>query len=87
VITSKVKFRLISYPEIEDYIDSGEPFDKAGSYAIQGKARKFVKCVEGDVLNVIGLPIRAITTEFRKQRWNVSRRKKTSRGFGKNKKR
>lgn len=60
VESSKVRFRVLSEQEIEDYVKSGEPQDKAGAYGIQGKASKFVENVEGLVSNVIGLPIEVI---------------------------
>jgi len=43
--------------EIRDYIQSGEPFDKAGAYGIQGLASKFVNRIEGCYFNVVGLPV------------------------------
>lgn len=55
--TSWVTFREISRSEIESYVASGEPMDKAGAYAIQGGASGFVSSVEGEVSTVIGLPV------------------------------
>jgi septum formation protein len=52
-----VRFRPLSEEEIEDYVASGEPMDKAGGYAIQGLASKFVERVEGCYFNVVGLPV------------------------------
>lgn len=60
VENSKVQFRTLSGQEIDDYVKSGEPHDKAGAYAIQESGGKFVKNVEGLVSNVIGLPIEII---------------------------
>ncbi len=57
---SRVKFAELSQEEIELYIKSGEPFDKAGGYAIQGIARLFIEWIEGDYYNVVGLPIRKL---------------------------
>lgn len=52
-----VTFRTISREEIEKYVDSGEPMDKAGAYAIQGGAAQFVQSVAGSSSNVVGLPV------------------------------
>lgn len=51
-----VRFRALSAGEIEDYVASGEPMDKAGAYGIQGGAAKFLERMEGPLDNVIGLP-------------------------------
>ncbi len=55
--TTLVTFRTLSEEEIRDYIASGEPFDKAGGYGIQGLARHFVTRLEGAYSNVMGLPM------------------------------
>jgi len=52
-----VRFAPLADAEIDDYVASGEPMDKAGAYAIQGLASKFVEYVEGCYFNVIGLPL------------------------------
>ena len=54
---TQVFFRSLSDAEINDYIDSGEPMGKAGSYAIQEKGALFVEKIEGDFFNVVGLPL------------------------------
>ncbi|MBQ3048002.1 MAG: septum formation protein Maf [Clostridia bacterium] len=53
---TKVVFKKLNDAEIDDYIASKEPMDKAGAYAIQGLAGKFVKKVNGSFSNIIGLP-------------------------------
>lgn len=55
--TAKVFFQKLTKKEIEDYIKTKEPFDKAGGYAIQGEAEKFIKKYEGDFDTIVGLPI------------------------------
>ena len=54
---SKVTFRTLSMDEIEAYIDTGEPMDKAGAYGIQGKGSLLVSRIEGDYFNIMGLPV------------------------------
>ncbi len=55
--TTNVTFRRLSREEIERYVASGEPFDKAGAYAIQGEGGGFVDRVDGSYTNVVGLPL------------------------------
>ncbi len=54
---TRVFFRPLTEKEIADYVASGEPLDKAGAYAIQGRAGRFVTRVEGCYFNVVGLPV------------------------------
>lgn len=54
---TRVTFVVLSEKEIEDYIATGEPFDKAGAYAIQGRGGKFISRIEGCYFNVMGLPL------------------------------
>jgi len=56
-----VFFREISDTEIVSYVKTGEPMDKAGSYAAQGGAAVFIKRIEGDFFNVMGLPLCHLT--------------------------
>ncbi len=54
---TEVTFRELDDEEINRYVDSGEPFDKAGGYGIQDKASVFIKGIKGDYFNVVGLPV------------------------------
>ena len=63
---TRVTFRRITTEEIEDYISSFEPFDKAGSYAVQGQGSLFVKRICGDYYNVVGLPVCKLYGELKK---------------------
>ena len=60
VATTAVYFREMSDKEICDYIDSGDPMDKAGSYGIQSGGGKFVDHIEGDYDTVVGLSVRLV---------------------------
>lgn len=53
-----VTFRSLLDKEIEDYVLTGEPMDKAGAYAVQGKGGKFIQKIEGDQDAVVGLPLK-----------------------------
>lgn len=55
--TTAVTFRTLTDAEITAYIASGDPMDKAGAYGIQGKPALFVRGIEGDYFNVMGLPL------------------------------
>ena len=57
---TKVEFLPLTDEEISAYIDTDEPYDKAGAYGIQGLASKFIRGIEGDYFNVVGLPISRI---------------------------
>jgi septum formation protein len=59
-VESAVCFRPLSETEIRDYIASGEPFDKAGAYGIQGIGGSFISTVEGPRDNVMGLPVEKV---------------------------
>ncbi|MCK4236627.1 MAG: septum formation protein Maf [Candidatus Krumholzibacteria bacterium] len=54
---TKVQFRELERGEIDRYIETNEPFDKAGAYAIQGYASIFINKIEGCYFNVVGLPV------------------------------
>jgi len=54
---ARVKFKRLTLPEIEWYVSTGEPMDKAGAYGIQGKGALFIETLEGDFFTVMGLPV------------------------------
>ena len=62
---SKLYFREILPEEIDEYVNSGEPLDKAGAYAVQGGGGKFVEKIEGDYSNIIGIPMKAFLEKLR----------------------
>lgn len=57
VVSTQITFRRLTRREIEAYVSSGEPMDKAGAYGIQGRASIFVEHLEGDYFCVMGLPV------------------------------
>ena len=57
-----VQFLTLSDAEIETYVATGEPMDKAGAYAIQGRAARWIPRIEGCYFNVVGLPIALVAT-------------------------
>ena len=65
-VETKVTFWPLVDGEIDAYLDSGEPFDKAGSYGIQGLGALFVKEIVGDYFNVVGLPLSKTVRELKK---------------------
>jgi septum formation protein len=63
--STTVYFSQLSESEIAQYIASGEPMDKAGAYAIQGRASRWISKIEGDYNNVVGLPVDLVKRMFR----------------------
>jgi nucleoside triphosphate pyrophosphatase len=57
-VTTHVDFAALSPKQIDAYVATGEPLDKAGAYGIQGRAAAFIRAVRGDPSNVVGLPVR-----------------------------
>ena len=60
-----VSMYSISVEEIESYVDTGEPMDKAGAYGIQGKCAAYIKEIRGDYNNVVGLPVGRLYQEMK----------------------
>jgi septum formation protein len=60
IAETSVVMRKISASEIAAYVETGEPMDKAGAYAIQGGAAGFIREISGDFDNVVGLPLRVV---------------------------
>jgi septum formation protein len=66
VCTSRVRMARLSRAEIEWYVDTGEPMDKAGAYAVQGIGAMFVESIDGNYSNVVGLPLSMLFDMMRK---------------------
>ncbi|MGZ6485356.1 MAG: Maf family protein [Pseudobdellovibrio sp.] len=71
--TTDVYFRNLTNEDIENYIATKEPLDKAGAYAIQGLGGKFVEKFEGDFNNVVGLPLHALEKLFTLKAWQFQK--------------
>lgn len=65
LVESSVLFKEISEDEVEWYVDTEEPYDKAGGYAVQGKAAFFIKEIHGSHTNVIGLPLSEVVAALK----------------------
>ena len=65
--TTQVTIDALSEEEIREYVASGEPMDKAGAYAIQGMASRWIPRIEGDYSNVVGLPVALVYRMLREQ--------------------
>ena len=64
--TTAVTFRNLTDDDIEWYISTGEPFDKAGGYGIQGKGSLLIETINGDYFNVVGLPVSELNQQLKK---------------------
>ncbi len=64
-VATDVTFRKLSNEEIEEYISSDEPYDKAGGYGIQGKGALLIEKINGDYFNVVGLPVSRLNIELK----------------------
>lgn len=66
---TKVFLYPLTEPEIQAYVESGEPMDKAGAYGIQGGFARFVRKIEGDYNNVVGLPAAEVYQVMKAKNW------------------
>jgi septum formation protein len=78
--TTRVTFAPLAEEEIESYLATGEPFDKAGAYGIQGVAGKYVTRIEGCYFNVMGLPISRLWTMLRELSWKETPKRDSAAG-------
>jgi len=66
-VVSRVRFKRLAAQEIDDYLMTGEPFDKAGAYAVQGLAGRYVESIEGSYSSVVGLPLELVKETLAKR--------------------
>ncbi len=74
-VGTKVAVGSLTMEQIEDYIDTGEPFDKAGAYAIQGGFGIYIREIQGDYYNIVGFPIAKIYEKLRDYGINIKKLK------------
>jgi septum formation protein len=65
-LTTRVRFYRLEPEEIAEYVATGEPFDKAGAYGIQGRAASMVEAIDGDFYTVMGLPLGRVVRTLRR---------------------
>ena len=70
-VDTKVYIKQLTLPEIDAYVKTGEPLDKAGAYAIQGLGAVIVEKIEGDYYNVMGLPLNALVEALKEFTINI----------------
>ncbi len=70
---TEVEFRSLTEDEIQEYVATGEPMDKAGGYGIQGRAGKFVSSTTGSWSNVVGLPLERLERVLEENGWHIRR--------------
>jgi len=68
--STMVQFRPLTEAELSAYLATSEPYDKAGAYAIQGLAGRFIPRIEGCYFNVVGLPLSRLFTELQSLGWS-----------------
>ncbi|MCB0394634.1 MAG: septum formation protein Maf [Bdellovibrionales bacterium] len=71
---SQVTFNELSKEQIQAYVDSGDPMDKAGAYGIQTVEKGFIKSIDGSIENVMGLPIELVQHWLVKKKWDVDKK-------------
>jgi septum formation protein len=72
VESTLVHFNALSAEEISNYLSTGEPYDKAGAYAIQGRAARYIPRIEGCYFNVVGLPLARLVSALHQLGWPSS---------------
>jgi septum formation protein len=63
--SARVRFNEMSDEEINEYLDTEEPYDKAGSYGIQGFGARYISCIDGDFYTIMGVPLQKLYNKLR----------------------
>lgn len=71
VVSTVVRFGSPSDQEIDSYVESGEPLDKAGSFTLEGRSSAFLRGIDGDAGNVRGLSVAALARLLARQSWSI----------------
>ena len=69
VSVSTVRFEVLNEKEIDAYVNTGEPMDKAGAYAVQGIASRYISRIEGDYYAIMGLPLSMVYETLKDSSW------------------
>lgn len=72
---TQVTFKTLQSEEMRDYVASGEPFGKAGAYAIQGLGSRLIAEIQGDYFNVVGLPLLSLHERLARSGWDLPMRR------------
>jgi septum formation protein len=72
LVTTRVAFKMLSPREIADYVATREGVDKAGGYAVQGRAEAFVRWINGSYSNVVGLPLYETLSLLKGSGWRIA---------------
>ena len=70
VETTLVHFNRVTRDEVSRYLSTAEPYDKAGAYAIQGRAGRYIPRIEGCYFNVVGLPLAHVVAALQELGWS-----------------
>lgn len=71
-VVTHVHFKSLSEPQVRAYVQTGEPLDKAGAFAIQGLGRDLIRSFDGDFDNVVGLPVNAVKLVLAEMRTDLN---------------
>ena len=80
--TTRVRFAPLTRAEIQEYVATGEPLDKAGAYGVQGIAGRYIERIDGCYFNVVGLPLARVYRMLLDLGWQPAATQSISKGAG-----